>query len=1089
MEDNIMKVQIKKFFLLLATVVMVALCGLLVACGEPEAVNQQSIKYDGYALTWDAVEGANGYTITVNGGKEYSSSTNQFSYPAASTDERIEVTIVAKNGDKAGAATTKLFTRLPKIEEENISFDINGKMTWTQVSGAMEYILEINDTQTRTPALEYSAFPQGRENKIRIKPVAADDSSFAEWSVQLIKDYLAAPSNIKYDGQFISWMGNNAAQSYQLYINGAQYGEPVTGTTFTYDAGNATFELQIQSIGDGARSFHSQIGDKTRFVFLKDITGIKIEDGVLVWDEVEEATGYKIKLNGVEQTVDTNSFDNLPAGRQNTIQIKPITAEGTTYFANWSQEQTVGILPAPVLRWDDTLVLDGQKMNVISWDGIDGDVSGYNVKVINPKGESRVVPLGPDAVTYGAGEKGEAFELTGTYTVSIQTVAPTGSNSYPSEYSAPIEVIRLPAPNAAMQNFITSDPSDVKEGFSIAWQNVSGASGYQLYLETAAIGGTITNTVTRVPYNEFMSENDTERAVFNFSVQSVGNVKTFNTQRKVTLSSLTSQSLKATVTVLAQPSGLTMDGYKAKWNAVDGATSYGLTVGDRASSNTNEYDLANLAAGTYTLAVCAKGNGGDLLASNYTASKELVRLAAPFDIEIDPMSDGDRLTWDGTSQHADHYDIYWENDPEKAIDASSITDMKQYFTTQSRGLFMRASANYWNDPVSKDIYFITSGKSETVTFTKLATPTFEAKFVNEAGTKLVWNAPSNVQSTTITYRVFDNQNFVLNGAVSGCEYDISTLAGGESYNFKVQAVGYGTYVSSEPSATVGFHKLATPELNAFTEGDKAYTWPAVAGEVVRYAVYVDGVEKADTDIRFDATTSTYSYAPDFTTMNEQGLPVKIYAIGDGYTVINSSPCEFTQKVYKASKPGFTWEYQSEGGTKIDKHEPNAKIVVSIAATSNHTDGYRVTFTGKSGSPITKEIAAGATTCEYTVSSPDEYTIRVYARGKVFGADGNYYVESDSANEQKATILAAPSALTVNNNTRTISFSGSASTYEYIVTYEIDGQEYTTEPDTKRSTTITLSSVPAGAVITKVEIWAKGNGSTTISSETYVWVKP
>ena len=1080
-----MKVQIKKIFLLLATVVMAALCGLLAACGEPEPVNQQSIKYDGYALTWDAVEGADGYTITVNGGKEYSSSTNQFSYPAASTDERIEVTITAKNGDAAAAPTTKLFTRLPKIEEANITFDINGKMSWTQVPGAMEYILEINGTETRTPALEYSAFPQGQTNTIRIKPVAADDSSFSEWSVQLIKDYLAAPSNIKYDGQFISWTGNTYAQSYQLYINGAKYGEPITGTTFTYDAGNASFDLQVQSIGDGSRSFDSQIGEKTRFVFLKDITGVKIENGILVWDEIEEATGYKLKLNGAEQTLETNSFEGLPENRDNKIQIKPITEEGTTFFANWSQEQSIRILTFPDLKWDDTLVLDGEKMNVISWDGVDGDVSGYNVKIEDPTGATRVVPLGPDAVTYGSGEKGEAFELTGTYKVSIQTVAPTGSSSYPSKYSLPIEVIRLAAPNAATQGFITSDASDVKKGVNITWQNVSGASGYQLYLETAKIGGTITNTTKNVPYTEFMSESDTAAQTFNFSVQSVGNVKTFGTQRKVTLSSLTSLSLKATVKTLAQPQNLDMDGYKAKWTAVDGATSYGLTIGDQTSSNTNEYDLANLAAGTYTLSVCAKGNGGDLLASNYTPRKQLVRLAAPYDIEIDPQSDGDRLTWAGTSQYADHYDIYWENDPETAIDASSITDMKQHITTQSRGLFMRAAANYWNDEVSKDIYYITSGRSQTATFTKLATPTFEAKRVNEAGTKLVWNAPDNVQSTTITYRVFDNQDYVLNGAVSGCEYDISNIAGNASYSYKVQAKGYGTYVSSEMSEMVTIWKLGTPELNAFTEGDKAFTWNAVAGEVVEYAVYVGG-DLVET-IKYDANKATYSYAPEFTTMNTQGIEVKIYAIGDGYDTISSSACMRTQIVKKASVPGYTWEYQNESGEKIDRHEPNAKIVVSITSLSNHTDGYRVTFTGKTGGTVTKELEAGQTICEYTVSSPDEYTIRVYARGKAFGADGIYYVESDTATLTTVNVRSKPYSLQVGSM---ISWQGSGSSYVYVITYELDGSEYTTDPTTVNALTFAANSaVPTGAVITKVEVWAKGNGSTTIGSESTTWVKP
>ena len=95
-----MNAKIKKFFLTLITAIVVACCTLLAACGEPDAVDQSSIKYDGANITWTAVDNADGYTVQIDGGNEYNASTNKFTYKAPATAEQVEITITAKAGDK-----------------------------------------------------------------------------------------------------------------------------------------------------------------------------------------------------------------------------------------------------------------------------------------------------------------------------------------------------------------------------------------------------------------------------------------------------------------------------------------------------------------------------------------------------------------------------------------------------------------------------------------------------------------------------------------------------------------------------------------------------------------------------------------------------------------------------------------------------------------------------------------------------------------------------------------------------------------------------------------------------------------------------
>lgn len=989
-----MKVKIKKFLFLLLTVMTFALCGLLTACGEPEVVDVATIQYDGAVITWEEVEDADAYSVSVNGTSATKVKSASHIYRALLTEERVDVTITAFNGDKEGEAVTKTFNRLPTIALDTVTFDENGKMSWQAVPGATEYVVEVNNQTTKTPHLEFTDFVKGQRNTIRIKPAA--ESCFADWSASTAKDFLSAPTNIKYDGQFISWSGYNTADKYNVIINGATVAT-IEETTYIYDALNTSFDLQIQSLGDGVESFHSEASEKVRYVFLKDVTGITVEDGNLIWDAVEEATGYSVKLNGVEHQVDTNRFEDLPANKDNVVSIKPLTAEGTTYFANWSAQQTVRLLVAPELKWNDGLSHDGETADAIYWDKVDGDVGGYNVKVVSPDGTQEIHEYSPDTIQYG-----NAFLEVGTYKISVQTYAEAGSNSYPSKYCPEISVIRLPAPNAATQNFITSNPSDVKDGFTINWQAVSGAVGYKLSKDGQALAGTVTTTSTKIPYTNIMTEDVTEAQVFNYTIQSVGSTKTFKTQRFVTLDSLSANSLTATVNVLAQPEFVPeedIEGYEVSWDEVPSATGYSISCKQTTTSTEPKFDLSNLNEGRYeNFAICAMGNGGDLLASNYTPGIRLVRLSAPTNLRLDPQSDGDIIEWDGRSSDADHYEIYLADGTLLSEDAEEKGNMGDWVSTQATGVFMRAARNDW-DAVNST-YFITSKPSQTVQFTKIEMPTFNE--IEVVGNKLVWNAPANVNGVSLQYRVYDAAEIAQPVLVNACEYDISELPAGD-YTFRVRAIGDGkTWVTSEISEDIAsFTKLPTPEV-VIEDGSSAYTWSGVGSGVEQYVVMVDGVIKAEINVNVE---DSYSFEPKFTEINKQGYDVRIYAKGDGYDYIESNPYTHKAVAKQATTPGFKVEYCSEDGEVIKFNEPNAYILVTVTGTSNHTKGYKVVAGGTTG-----YIKDGETTYEYASGQAVDTTIMVYANGGVFDANGVYYVESDSAQGKQITILDAPASV-------------------------------------------------------------------------------
>lgn len=1093
--------KIKKLFLTVVTAVILAMCGLMVACGEPKAVDQTSIKYDGQLITWSEVAKVDGYVVTINGGNEYSAPTNQFAYPVQDTEDRIEITVKAKKKNKMSEGSTKLFTRLPQIKVDDITFDENGKMTWTAVPGASEYILKINGKDTRTAGTVYTNFVQGQTNTIQIMPVAPGDSSFSSWSQQLTKEYLAPPTNIKYDGQFITFVGTTSAQNYALYINGALFDNKVhSGYTYSSDK---TFTMQLQALGDGQNTFNSVLGESKKFVFLPEIKEFEVNDeSALTWEAIEDAKGYTVKMDGIEYQVEEPVFDKITAGKEVTIQVKARTDEGTIFFSKYSQEKKIRLLAAPVLRWNEGIKLDdGVARNCINWNAIDGDVGGYVMEITLPNGHVQTETISNGVVEFGEAQKMN-FADPGEYKLRIRTMPTAGvDTTYPSAFSTPVIVHRLPAPNEAIQNFITSDPTNLKKGVTISWQSVSGAVGYQLYKEDAVLGPRIENTIYSVPYSNFMSDDKVEGLKVNFFVQALGSYKfvpktTGGTQLVLTLNSLMSTRLLADVEVLAQPKNLKLENYTASWDSVEKATGYGVKCVTVSKETDLDYDLKNLPDGvTEDFGVCAAGNGSNLLPSVFTPGIKLVRLAAPTEIGLDPQTDGDKLVWRGANG-AERYDLCWSGQETAFVQFTSEDDinMSNYISTGSKSLFMRSVGNEWKP--TENTYYVTSRPSATVTFTKLAVPTFEKTIVN-GDNYLVWNAPQNLQGKDITYKIYDESGTLLS-TVNKTEYDISQLDGGR-YSYWVKAIGDGeTYLTSEKSVTLTFTKLPKPEVKV--KGN-AYTWTYDEYIPEDFVVYIDG--KLVKTVSYDVNTSEYSYVPDvFVEPKKEGVPVRIYARGDRMETIDSADYTKSQKTIKASSPAFKLSYVNEDGTPATHYVENGKLVVTVTTESNFTNGYRVVISNKNGASVTgyiKEANAEGKYVydEYYVTSSDACSVQVFALGGMFDDKAepyNYYVASDSQAAKTMTFLAAPTGVEKDGKSIVWKMPGaipSSYTVEITCTHGDFKFENISATELKLSTInnwltengyeeITMANISA------IKVYANGNGSTTIGSKAGVW---
>ncbi|MBQ9104173.1 MAG: hypothetical protein IJY57_03700, partial [Clostridia bacterium] len=552
------------------------------SCGS-SLVKPENIQYDGTVITWNKVELAEYYNVSINGGEKQRVNSNVFSYNANGQD--FEVTVGAVN-----AATeleeSKTFRALSTITQ--INADIDGTLSWDAINGATGYKISVNGTVVSEEVMgtSYNGLVAG-SNRVKVKPVVSgDDSYYALWSAEKSVYINATPLSLKYDGEKISWTGNS--QKYEININGQK--EEITGTQYYYDANSSDFAVEVKAVGNHTTTFDSKVIAK-EFHYLPNVTNLVMTDGILSWDEVVGATEYKIKINNVVQNdkITEEKFENLNSGVSLDVSLLPYAGED--YFSVWSEVKTIYILESPVLNWNADLELDGEANNNLIWNAVNGAV-GYTVEVTK-NGQSSVQSFGAAQSSFA-----HAYAEEGTYTVRVKSVAENDGTYYDSKYSSVLTIERLAAPKAATNNYIRSEQSNIAAGFTVNYQAVSNATGYQLYKDGVLLQGLYTTALSITDRN--VADNGiSAQQEYNYYIKSMGGVKTISGKKYVTLPCLTEKALAFKITVQAMPTGLEMSGYNAQWNPVAGHNGYAVKYsGTNVTSSVESCDLSTLRAGT-----------------------------------------------------------------------------------------------------------------------------------------------------------------------------------------------------------------------------------------------------------------------------------------------------------------------------------------------------------------------------------------------------------------------------------------------------------------------------------------------------------
>ncbi len=944
-------------------------------------------------ITWEFVEHAESYEITLSDGTNTNTTTvktNSVSYKTEA--DQFEFSITAKSGSLYADSKT-VSASFVKLESDiDLTLNADGSITWDGVDGATGYDVLVDNKTVSVADTSYSDIAAGSVHKVRVKAVRANTEGtfyYSSWSEAITVNKLGvvATNAITYKDGYIVWTAVASATGYKVNINNVDY--DAAENKLLYSAGGESFTVTVQAIGNHTTTCDGAVSEQKSFVYLPTVTGVTVENGALVWDTVEGASGYQLKLNANSQpiTLTTNSYNKISAGTQYSVSIFPTAkSTDTTYFSDWSAAAPIYILPAPVLNWTGVEVDGTDKVNAINWNVVDG-AGGYGYKVTRPDGSVQEETLGAENNFYS-----DSFHDAGVYTVEIKATS-ASADKFESAYSVPMTVTRLAAPTVTTDK-ITSNATTLANGFTVTFNKVSNAQSYALFKNGTQIGSSVTPQFT---VTDVVEADNTREIDVAYYIQSIGSVRGKNVVLNSVPSSTDNLSSSAfTVKVLATPTEPTIEGYNYSFTGTASNNGYNVNIsGQNNNANGTSLDLNDLlAAGNYDVAVCSKGNGHEVLPSTYSTSIRVERLAAPYELKISTDESDGVLNFIGDNR-ASSYEAVITGQPEP-LKVDTTTNIKEYIKTTATVIYMYGIRNEFYDE-QHTVYYMTSRASTNYTFYKLETP----GNVNFDNDNMTWNKPTNLSASssyTPTYKIYNNaNNSIYNGNFSGNSYSLANLEGGKSYSFGIVAIGDGsTCVNSDPAVSREIYKLEKPTLNVNVT-DFRYEWDAIASSS-DYVLSIDG-SIVNTEIHHSG--NLYTYVPHYDKIGNH--TVILYATGDnGATTVSSDKYEYTQVVNQLTTPEFKYSYSA------DSYEPDAKITVNITRETNCPNGYYYVIGG------TAHLAA-ETTYSFTPNTSGEITIATYAKGGGFDENEVYYIDSKQTANVTLTLLGYPTVSTIDVN--------------------------------------------------------------------------
>lgn len=275
------------------------------------------------------------------------------------------------------------------------------------------------------------------------------------------------PDNIQLEGRTITWAAMKNATGYKVKVNEDEF--EVSENQFTLpDDYYGTVTISVQAFNEKKVSDYSQTATYTVTLKLSAPTNIAQDGDKIIWDKVERATGYIVKINGSEYLTPINEYA-IEISEPMEIQVLAIGSLDEIILSSDYSEifKAKIVLPAP----QGITESDG----VLSWNSVNG-ASSYMV-LVNDKDE---LLANDTSISL-------KYKYVGEINIKVKAISNDSSylDSGYTSFDLTLAKLTLPTP----QNI------DISDG-KLTFDKVEGASKYQIYVK-----GELIDTIESTSYN------------------------------------------------------------------------------------------------------------------------------------------------------------------------------------------------------------------------------------------------------------------------------------------------------------------------------------------------------------------------------------------------------------------------------------------------------------------------------------------------------------------------------------------------------------------------------------------------------------
>jgi len=948
----------------------------------PEQLTAPVVTLVGNVATWEEVENATGYVYIINDGEE--TEATQFSVTLADGDT-FKVKAIGDGEAYVDSAWSNAVSFTKGTLEAPVAGLDGNKAVWNDVENAEGYVYVINDGEETEATELYVTLADG--DTFKVKAIGNELYNDSAWSneVEFTVGQLTAPV-VTLDGNVASWETIDGAQGYVVTVNGEAQ-DMQTTLNYTMADGDT---ITVVAIGDGTYLLDSEPSDEVSFA-KKDLAApvVTLDDNVASWEEVENATGYIVTVNGEAQEMQIETSYEMTAGTKLTVK-----AVGNEALYNDSVASNAVVLKGTLTPPEVTL-----EDNVASWEEVE-NATGYIVTV---NGEAQEMQIET------------SYEMTAGTKLTVKAVG----NAELFDDSAESNEVILKGTLAAP---VVTREGNVAVGYKATWAKVDNAIGYIVY-----VNGEEKETITELSY--------AMTAGTKLTVKAVGDGVLFDNGA--------ASNEVIWKGKLAAPEEVTLDGNVAKWTEVANATGYIVTVNGEAQpvQTATEYALVD----GDTITVVAVGDGVLFDDSEESGSKKFnAKALAKPTVTFGEGDDANVASWTAVDG-ATGYTVYINGEEKETITelsytlvdgekitvkaistnvlykAESAVSVEKTFTKKTLATpAVEISGNEasWDMVEGAKEYVIYINGEVVATQTGTTYPISEGQkiVVKAVGKAEVYNPAESepdvlkgdleapvitLSGNVATWTAVANATcyvYIINNEGEGTQVDEpTTVALNDGDTITVKAIGGELYNDSEAERLFEADKLSDV-IVTLGEGDKANvaTWTAV-DNATGYEYKINGGDAVKVDEPLEVTLT------DGDTITVKAVGVGAYKDGDW-----SSPVTFAKQDLAA--PVVTLDGD----------------VAKWDAVANATE-YVIYVNGE-------EVVKQAET-SYAMTAGTKLTVK---------AVGNEALYNDSAESNAVVLkgtLAAP-VVTLEDNVAT--WTAVANATEYVI--YVNGEEFATQAE-------------------------------------------